>query len=55
MARLTLFIAGLIFIAAGILVLFPGFNWQIALILLAFGVGIIVLLIKRPKPPSKKS
>ena len=46
MARVTLWIAGFAFIVTSILVLFPGFNWQIALILFAFGAGVIFFLVK---------
>jgi membrane protein implicated in regulation of membrane protease activity len=46
MARLGLWVAAFIFIVAGILVLFPGFNWQVSLILFAFGAAILFFLIK---------
>lgn len=41
MDRLGLWIAGFVFIAAGVIELFSGFNWQIALVLLAIGLGIL--------------
>lgn len=44
MARLVLWIAGFIFIAAGLMVLIPSMNWQLAIILIAVGVGILFFL-----------
>ncbi len=44
MGRLGLWVAGFIFIAAAIVVLFNGWNWQQAIILAAIGAGIIFFL-----------
>ena len=44
MARLILWVAGFIFIAAGIMVLIPNLNWQLAIILIAIGVGMLFFL-----------
>ncbi len=46
MSRLALYIGGAIFIAAAVLVLFSGWNWQSAIILAAIGAGIIFFLVK---------
>jgi len=46
MSRLALWVGGMIFIAAAIVVLFSGGSWQTGVILIAFGVGIIFFLVK---------
>lgn len=46
MSRLVLWIGGLIFIAAALVVMFSGGGWQSALILGAVGAGIVFFLIK---------
>jgi hypothetical protein len=44
MGRLSLWIAGFVFIAAGAIVVTSGGNWQSALILVAIGIGILFFL-----------
>ena len=44
MSRLGLWIAGFIFLAAAIIVLFSNGGWQAALILGALGLGILYFL-----------
>lgn len=39
-------IGGAIFIAAGLIALFSGFNWQAALILFAIGIGLLLFAFK---------
>jgi hypothetical protein len=46
MSRLALWIGGLIFIAAAIVVLFSGGGWQSALVLAAVGAGIVFFLVR---------
>ena len=46
MARLAIVIGGVLFIAAGIIVLIPGFNWQVALVLFAIGFALLLFFFK---------
>jgi|GEM_PF-4533893 membrane protein implicated in regulation of membrane protease activity len=46
MARLAIIVGGCVLIAAGIVVLFPEFNWQGAIFLFAVGVGLLLFAFK---------
>ena len=46
MARLAVVLGGVLFIAAGIIVLIPHFNWQAALVLFALGFGLLLFFFK---------
>jgi hypothetical protein len=45
MAKLAIILAGLLFIAAGIIVLFSG-NWQSALFLFAIGIAFVIFFFR---------
>lgn len=46
MSRLAIIVGGCVFIAVGITVLFPTFNWQGALVLVAVGIGLLLFAFK---------
>lgn len=46
MVRLTIVIAGFLFIAGGLVTLFSNWNWQGALFLFAIGAGALIFVFK---------
>jgi len=47
MNMLAIILAGLLFVAVGIIVLISDFNWQGALLLIAIGSGFILYFLKK--------